>query len=342
MVSVIIPTYNRASTVGDAVRSALAQSYSAKEVLVVDDGSTDRTSTTLAQFPGIRVLRQGNAGPSAARNHGMRLATGDFLAFLDSDDMWDPGFLSVCVRYLEEHAAGFVFANWRTSTVDGELLCADGLRDYGYMTHLLGGRTGADLLLPNGESRHLFLRHSPAPSSSLLVKRAVIEDGWCEDFRIGEDNMFVLDILLSSGCACGIVTPPLWTKRVGAANICHTNADFGRVAQEHVRMQEALLLKYSDTFTLEERRAVHSTIATDLFDWGYSEAHTGRPWSGGGRYLLSLSHQPRLGTLTALLKALLHAVCRAPRFARPRATRVPRGGPKSQAGRPPTRGSPAP
>jgi glycosyltransferase involved in cell wall biosynthesis len=88
-VSVIIPTYNRAATVLCAIQSALDQSYQSIEVIVVDDGSTDNTSEQLATFLSrIKFLRQKNAGPSAARNHGARHASGDILAFLDSDDIW--------------------------------------------------------------------------------------------------------------------------------------------------------------------------------------------------------------------------------------------------------------
>ncbi len=90
-VSVIIPTFNREATVLDAVRSALEQSYSCIEVIVVDDGSSDGTAKLLDDWSTkIKVLHQTNAGPSAARNHGARHASGDILAFLDSDDVWMP------------------------------------------------------------------------------------------------------------------------------------------------------------------------------------------------------------------------------------------------------------
>ena len=102
-ISVVIPTYNRAGTVGDAVASVLGQSRSADEIVVVDDGSVDATPSVLAAFGDrIVVVRQANAGVSAARNAGIARATGDWVAFLDSDDVWLPHRLSVLVRDVGE------------------------------------------------------------------------------------------------------------------------------------------------------------------------------------------------------------------------------------------------
>lgn len=96
LVSVIIPTYNRAHVLGRAVDSVLAQTYSPVEVVVVDDGSTDTTPELLAGYGDrIRVLTQENAGVSAARNLGIRESRGDFIALLDSDDAWTPDKLAV-------------------------------------------------------------------------------------------------------------------------------------------------------------------------------------------------------------------------------------------------------
>jgi glycosyltransferase involved in cell wall biosynthesis len=91
LVSVIIPTYNRAKTIERAVNSALAQTWKHLEVIVVDDGSTDNTDELLEAYGSrIRVIRQKNGGPSAAKNTGIRAATGEIISFLDSDDSWLP------------------------------------------------------------------------------------------------------------------------------------------------------------------------------------------------------------------------------------------------------------
>src|SRR5712664_3388839 len=90
-VSVIIPTYNCARFVVEAIESVLAQTVVPTEIVVVDDGSVDDTQERLRSYHGrIRYFRQGNGGVSAARYRGMREAQQEFIAFLDADDVWHP------------------------------------------------------------------------------------------------------------------------------------------------------------------------------------------------------------------------------------------------------------
>ncbi|MDR2934256.1 MAG: glycosyltransferase [Candidatus Adiutrix sp.] len=106
LVSVIIPTFNRAWSLGRAIDSVLAQDYRPLELIVVDDGSTDETSRLLAPLAAkgrLRLLGQPNRGVSAARNAGLAAAQGSLLAFLDSDDEWLPGKLEAQVEFLEHH-----------------------------------------------------------------------------------------------------------------------------------------------------------------------------------------------------------------------------------------------
>ena len=95
-VSVVIPTYNRADVIGEAVASVLAQDLPELEVLVVDDGSADgtRAAVEAVRDPRVRYLHQENGGPAAARNHGIREAQSQLVAFLDDDDRWRPNKLS--------------------------------------------------------------------------------------------------------------------------------------------------------------------------------------------------------------------------------------------------------
>lgn len=109
LVSVIIPTYNRAGTIERTLKSVLSQTLPSLEVIVVDDGSTDRTAEVLLPYRDrIHLIRQDNQGPSAAKNSGIKAATGDILAFLDSDDCWLPDKLERQVRLLERTSSAGV------------------------------------------------------------------------------------------------------------------------------------------------------------------------------------------------------------------------------------------
>ncbi|PYL17170.1 MAG: family 2 glycosyl transferase, partial [Verrucomicrobia bacterium] len=88
--SVVIPTYNRASYLRATLDSLQAQEFTDYETIVVDDGSTDGTLSILSETPWVRVLRQENKGPGAARNLGASQCSGQYIAFLDSDDVWFP------------------------------------------------------------------------------------------------------------------------------------------------------------------------------------------------------------------------------------------------------------
>jgi glycosyltransferase involved in cell wall biosynthesis len=102
-VSVIIPTYNRGWIIKEAIDSVLAQDYTEFELIVVDDGSTDHTSDILDSYgDDIKVLSQKNKGVSAARNLGIAEASGKFIAFLDSDDLWLPQKLTFQIEFINQ------------------------------------------------------------------------------------------------------------------------------------------------------------------------------------------------------------------------------------------------
>lgn len=102
LVSVVIPTYNRAPMIGQALESVLRQSYSNFELIVVDDGSTDETAVLLDHYqPALTVLSQPHRGVAAARNAGTSASRGKYIAFLDSDDLWLPAKLAVQVEFLK-------------------------------------------------------------------------------------------------------------------------------------------------------------------------------------------------------------------------------------------------
>lgn len=114
-VSVIIPCYNCSSYLSEAIESAWGQTYPHKEIIVVNDGSTDESRDVMAAYTDrIKVIHQSNAGLPAARNAGIQASMGDFLAFLDADDWWDCTFLEKTVDVLNAHdTAVLAYTGWQ-------------------------------------------------------------------------------------------------------------------------------------------------------------------------------------------------------------------------------------
>jgi GT2 family glycosyltransferase len=128
LVSVVIAAYNAAGFIEDTCRSAMRQTYPALEIIIVDDGSTDRTAALVealaAADPRIRLIRQQNLGVAAARNRAIALAAGEFIAPLDADDVWDPTKIARQVARLQEAGpqAGMAYCWWAWIDVNATLL----------------------------------------------------------------------------------------------------------------------------------------------------------------------------------------------------------------------------
>jgi len=112
-VSVIIPTFNRAKYIGEAIDSVLAQTYPVSEIIVIDDGSTDRTKDIVRKYGHpVKYVFQENRGPSSARNMGLRMAQGNYIAFIDSDDMWEPDKVEIQIDFFRKYPqVDFVFGH---------------------------------------------------------------------------------------------------------------------------------------------------------------------------------------------------------------------------------------
>ncbi len=120
-ISVIIPCFNGETFLAEAIDSVLQQTFVEYEVIVVDDGSTDSSSRIMKQYgSAINVVRQSNAGLSAARNAGIAVSRGRFLAFLDSDDYWRQDFLEKMVTTIESSGAQLAYCGWQNVGLPGD------------------------------------------------------------------------------------------------------------------------------------------------------------------------------------------------------------------------------
>jgi tetratricopeptide (TPR) repeat protein len=160
-VSVVIPSYNHGNYIAGAIRSILAQTYPGWETVIVDDGSTDETEHIVAEFidPRIIYLKQKNKGLAAARNAGIRATDGEFLAFLDADDEWEPDFLQCCLDELrQDEALAGVYTRTRFIDLTGNLLPQ------------VGGQA-----LPSHAFKQRILEEGFFPPHAALIRRHVLQ-----------------------------------------------------------------------------------------------------------------------------------------------------------------------
>jgi len=217
LVSVIIPSYNRADFLVEAIASAKAQTYPLVEIIVVDDGSTDHTALRVAQLEGVSYCYQKHQGQGAARNLGLARAKGEYIASLDSDDLWDEDFLTRSVEGLEKFALDLVFSNW-TKVRGDKTAVSEWLRDGVWRRYQADVRGEWSLLSP-AQLRSLFLERCPAPSSSMLIRRSSIVSGWGEQMQIADDWYLLLETVLSRPSRAAFTLTPRWKKRADGMNL---------------------------------------------------------------------------------------------------------------------------
>lgn len=231
-VSVIIPTYNRARYVAQAINSVLAQTVTPEEIIVVDDGSTDNTQEVLKRFGDrIRYISQNNAGPGIARNTGIKSSQNEYIAFLDSDDLWEPNRLerqlAAAERY--QHAPVLWFSDFKVLRADATLLPSKWKQDGIFCPD----QTEGVLERPNewlGGGYVIW-------TSSVLAKReALLSVGLYDARREAED--WALYVKLARIGSFGFVVEPLFTMRRFGDN---ANIQSVRAIREMINILENLM-----------------------------------------------------------------------------------------------------
>jgi glycosyltransferase involved in cell wall biosynthesis len=227
-VSVVMPAYNVAWCIGRAVDSVLGQDYRERELIVVNDGSTDATRSVLAGYgDSITVVDQENGGMSAARNAGIRRARGAYVAFLDADDRWLPPKLALQVALMDNRPEiGFCSTAARVENANGELLnlwrCPNGRSD------ILATLFAENASIAGG-------------CSAVMVRRALFDRVGAFDEQLGgfEDPDLWLRLAAVSGYAC--IDEPL-AIILRRENSVSRNLDSMRAATLHsLRKNRALL-----------------------------------------------------------------------------------------------------
>jgi glycosyltransferase involved in cell wall biosynthesis len=185
-VSVIVPNYNRETLIGETISNLLAQSLPAHEIIVVDDGSSDKSVEVIRSFGDkVKLIQQTNQGPGAARNAGLRMATGEYVQFQDSDDLLSLNKIEAQAKSLEQTGADIVFSPWVKIKIEGRNLTLE--------DHVLQQKMPpAELSLPCW-----WLRDWSTVFQSLLFRRSFLNKAgfYRTDLMPSEDTEFFFRML---------------------------------------------------------------------------------------------------------------------------------------------------
>lgn len=290
--SVIIPTWNCAARLVGALDSVAAQTYPHEriEALVVDDGSTDDTAERVAEFASrspfaVRYVRQANAGPAAARNHGLRLARGEVIAFLDADDAWRPTKLLRQMPLLTQ-AVGLVYCGNVFVDADGREL-----RDY---PRRIGVHRG-DVVL------QLFCDFFLLTSAVVITRAAVDVVGeFDETLGVGEDYDYFLRV--ARHCHVDCVDEPLLVRCVRADSL--SRRDYALDARVDLATLQRFL-RANPEFARAHRREIDQRIARYRYDFAWRLLADHRRGAAAIELLKSLRSRASVAAVRALARTFV-------------------------------------
>ena len=196
-VSVLIPCYNAERYLSAALDSVLAQTYQDFEIIVVDDGSTDDSAAVAARYPRVRCFRHAHSGISVTRNLCLSKAKGEFVAFLDADDLWVPEKLEKQVTYLDSHPGCQLVFTLSENFYDGEPETM------------------------NQRQEQLLNANMDNCLASCCIRRELFEKhgGFQEDYSHGEDTHWVTKLWAAGVNMKHCIPQPLYRRRIHDSNI---------------------------------------------------------------------------------------------------------------------------
>lgn len=284
--SVVIPAYNRERTVGGTVASVRACGVPA-EIVVVDDGSKDRT-VEVARGLGVAVVTQANGGPAAARNTGIRHATGSVLAFLDSDDVWLPGTAPAALEALRAYPElDAVFCETHVgNAADGYRPLSESTAD-GRFAELLTDPLGPDLFaLDRGRFVRMMLDRNQVFLGSTLIRRTALDRLGVFDPGLFGGEDYELCLRLAAGAKWAFLNRPLarYEKHPGGLS-----ADPDRMAREFALAMRDMAAR-PDLFTADEYAVVRRRHRELSFYHAYLAYQRGDLAAARGRFAAALRH----------------------------------------------------
>jgi len=255
LVSVIIPTYNRAYVVHKAIESVLAQTYRNIEIIVVNDGSEDNTDQVIGNYKQIIYVKKQHGGQSEARNAGLAIAKGKYIASLDSDDVWKENYLSTAMGYIAQYNLDMFFSNWEYCIGNHNNLtnALEGSLEKKYIIHSFH-------LFEYQEYRQLLIQDTISPSSGIIILKTYMSKKWDKRIHIGDDSLLQLELILSNvNTRVGFTTDLLWRKNRSIDSVCdgRVNIPYRKL---HIEDLELTITKLKPFLTSKEHQILTTKI----------------------------------------------------------------------------------
>ena len=282
LVTVIIPTYNRAGIVEGAIQSILNQTYAPIQLIVADDGSVDDTDSLMQKYPQVTYLKLAHGGQAHARNEGLKHARGEYVATLDSDDTWEPNFVERSLQIIEENDLDFVFSNWMQDMGKGEFV--DRFSICKVVEETLQKNPANTIVLDNEALRNMYLTGCPSPSSSLLIKRSKLKRNWTSGLRIADDWCMLLDIIFNQPTKAGFTRDILWKKKIDGQNLYDGRDMYELIRDLWIHDLEFIINRFKSNFTRAEKKRIRVALSHNYLHYSYFQFRQKKNYTQGIKY----------------------------------------------------------
>ena len=264
-ISIIIPTYNSAQYICEAIESVLNQTYKDFEIIVVDDGSTDNTKEVIKPYLNkIKYIYQQNSGPSAARNRGIKEAKGEYIAFLDADDIWLPQKLELQIKFMEkEKEVGLIFSDMILFNEKG-IIKNSFLKEKLFFNKLSIKPLSSTEKVIYDNVFNALLQENFIPTNTVIVKKECFNKvGFFDEtlFSVEDRDMWLRIGLFYD---IGFINFPLVLTRFHETNI---SANQELALKSRLKVMKKFL-NYSN-LPIKSKKIIKQTINKIYFDLGY-------------------------------------------------------------------------
>jgi glycosyltransferase involved in cell wall biosynthesis len=260
MYSVIIPTFNRGCFIKSAIDSILTQGDYGVEIIIVDDCSTDNTEqivrdiqSRLSNVAYLKNFRQ--KGPSGARNSGILKSSGDYIAFLDSDDIWLPEYLACADRIFTENPdLGVLFSNFYIKNFSTKEIISNFFEGKPILKSLKTESLGSGVEKINDDIVSSLIQENFFSLCGAVFRRSILNDTLLNEmYRYGEDRDFAVRLSLNNNVTFAYRTNPAFVAYRHGDNMCSGNSS----NYAHINAQEGqikILLSYIENYELDDKQ----------------------------------------------------------------------------------------